>query len=154
VPGEWIIAAIDASRVHIMDSDLSQAAAIARDPVWQERLTRAASATLPASDYRLGQFRRPAALVRGRIEASALSRLSQPPAITNEEAYERQLRQALRALIGAPADAPLAALVASAVARGRARLIAMLDSNPTVYVYAVDEGTWFFSVVFEHNNDA
>jgi hypothetical protein len=153
-PRAWVIGAVDASQVRVMDSDLLQAAAVTHDPVWRERLTRAASALVSASDYRFGQFRRPSVLVEGRIDASALARLPNLPDVTNETVYERQLRQALRAMTGAPGDAPITALVASVVARERASLVARLDEDAKVYVYAVDEGVWYFSVTFDNRKGA
>jgi hypothetical protein len=150
-PGVWVIGAVDATRIRVIDSDLAQATTTTRDAVWRERLSRAASALVPASDYRFGQFRRPRALVEGRIEAGALACLPYLPHVTNEAVYARQLRQALRAMTGAPGDAPLAALVASAVARERASLVTTLYQDKTVYVYAVDEGVWYFSVTFDNH---
>lgn len=149
----WLVAAVEPTRVVVADWDLARGADVAPRP--EDRLALAdaylRSAT-PLSAYRLGQVRRPQALVQGALAATTLARLA--PAETprlHGAAYARQLHQALRALVGAPGDAPLAALVAAAVGRGRARLVAAYPDPAPVYLYRVDEGEWYFSLASEFN---
>lgn len=148
-----LVAAVAAERVLVADWDLAagaEAAPLAQD---RQRLADAhtRSAT-PLAAYRLGQFRRPQAWIDGAVAATTLARLTPvdtPP--VHGPAYARQVYRALRALVGAPADAPLAALVAAAVARGRARLVAAYPDPAPVYLYRLDEGDWYISLAAAFN---
>ena len=149
----WLVAAVETVRVLVADWDMARGAETAPRVEDGRRLTEAYrhSAT-PLADYRLGQFRRPQAWVEGGVAASALARLPSAAALpVHGAAYARQVYQALRAMVGAPADAPLAALVAAVVARGRGRLVAAYPDPDPVYLYAVDEGAWYFSLATEFN---
>lgn len=147
----WLVAAVEPARVLVADWDLACGAAAAPLAEDARRLAEVYSRTAtPLTDYRLGQFRRPQALVRGALDPITLARLPDvEPSAEQGAAYARQLYRSLRAMVGAPADAPLIALVAAVVARGRARLVAAYPDPDPIHLYVVDEGGWYFSLAAE-----
>ena len=149
----WLVAAVEPGRVLVADWDAacgSATAPLAEDARHLAEVYRR-SAT-PLRDYRLGQFRRPQALVQGALAPTELARLPTiETASVHATVYARQVYRTLRAMIGAPADAPLIALVAAAVSRGRVRLVASYPDPDPIYLYSVDEGAWYFSLATEFN---
>lgn len=142
----WLVAVVPAGRVWVADHDLRLAAE--RGTAETETLAfQYIQSLTPFSGYRIGRFRRPEALVEGAIASDWLAPLpASDPTPYHGAEYARQLYQALRAMIGAPSDAPLEALVAAAVARGRARLVVAYPTQPRLFLYSVDQGSWYFTL--------
>jgi hypothetical protein len=145
---QWLAASIAPAQVIIADWDLAQGAASAPDEEATRRLLATYDRTLtPWHEYRLGQFRRPLALVQGGLAPENLVRVtSLEDGIDHETVYAQQVIRALRAMIGAPLDTPLQALVAAAVGRGRAKLVATYRDIHPVHLYFVDNDSWYFTL--------
>ncbi|MFN8497752.1 MAG: hypothetical protein U0641_07840 [Anaerolineae bacterium] len=145
----WLVASVAADAVSAADWDLG-AAMRGATPAEQDTLRAAFEASImPFAAYRLGQYRRPVALVQTGIPADRLALIpssTESGCRDNEQAYARQLRQLLRAMIGAPAAAPLGALLAAAIARGRATPVATVqDAGRALRLYRLDSGSAYFA---------
>lgn len=151
---QWLTASLETARIRVADWDLAQGAASSADRGAARRLLSAYNRTVtPWHEYRLGMFRRPEALVWGGIPADRLARLTPiASAVEHETTYAQQIIRALRAMLGAPLDAPFHALVAAAVARRRAQLVAAFQDKGRIYLYGVDNDSWYFTLdtAFNH----
>lgn len=145
----WLVASVPADNVTIADWDLAAALDMAASHDRDGLQAAFEASCVPFAAYRMGQYRRPEALVTGGIAPDRLALLAtDDPAdcSDNERVYGRQLHRLLRAMIGAPPAAPLAALVGAAIARGRATLVAAhTDNERRIKMYRIDNGSGYFA---------